>query len=438
MLAQSVPGQIHVREGRVGLQKVRELHCQTGGHSRAMQTQLGDARVLVHALQELSQRRRVQLGIVLHLHCATHIHTYSRTQKIPCQKLKRYPTMAESSRRWVTALLLLMTWSFFGNANPSTIDELWQTADKLWRSDDLDSTMDVLRHIETLQPGDRFVLVGMASILQRQRQFDRALEMLDAVLAQTPDDYKVLQRIGEVYTDMREIPKALEFLHAAERQMHTKDKSEVDALTHRLALAYHHGGDFTTAEKLFDRVGASGRSAAFYFDFGVTLENLGKAHVKILAAGDAYNQALALEPTQAEARINIAALHHQHGDVNESIPQYLLVINSPSAPAKLRIMAMGNVGVAYEVSRDIVNALSWYERALEEISTSPNLYFADRFSAETSRMHLMVHTVRAKLSACVWENAENEFDSLWAMVTNLQIAVGNLKESAGHSILEEI
>jgi Flp pilus assembly protein TadD len=47
--------------------------------------------------------------------------------------------------------------------------------------------------------------------------------------------------------------------------------------------------------------------------------------VKILEAGDAYNQALELEPTQAQARINIAALHHQYGDVNESIPHYLVL-----------------------------------------------------------------------------------------------------------------
>ncbi|KAE9148635.1 hypothetical protein PF006_g6795 [Phytophthora fragariae] len=255
--------------------------------------------------------------------------------------------------------------------------------------------------IETLQPGDRFALVGMASIYQRRKEFDRALEVLGEALAQTPEDPKLLQRIGEVYTDRREVSKALEFLQAAERQMHAMGVDEVDQLTHRLALAYHHGGDFATAEKMFDRRNSARR---------------------ILAAGDAYNQALGIEPTQPEARINIAALHHQYGDVNESIPQYLVVINSPSTPASLRIMAMGNVGAAYEVSRDIVNALSWYERALEATTSSPDMVFSDRFLAE-SRMHLMVHVVRAKLSACVWADAEKEFDSLWAMVTNPQTTV---------------
>ncbi|KAE8879911.1 hypothetical protein PF003_g36004 [Phytophthora fragariae] len=328
--------------------------------------------------------------------------------------------MDVSLRRWLIALLL-WSCSFIMYATASSIDEMWQTADKLWQSNDLDSALAILQRIETLQPGDRFALVGMASIYQRRKEFDRALEVLGEALAQTPEDPKLLQRIGEVYTDRREVSKALEFLQAAERQMHAMGVDEVDQLTHRLALAYHHGGDFATAEKMFDRVGEGGRTAAFYFDFGVTLEKLGK----ILAAGDAYNQALGIEPTQPEARINIAALHHQYGDVNESIPQYLVVINSPSTPASLRIMAMGNVGAAYEVSRDIVNALSWYERALEATTSSPDMVFSDRFLAE-SRMHLMVHVVRAKLSACVWADAEKEFDSLWAMVTNPQTTVGNL------------
>ncbi|KAE9349320.1 hypothetical protein PF008_g6951 [Phytophthora fragariae] len=325
--------------------------------------------------------------------------------------------MDVSLRRWLIALLL-WSCSFIMYATASSIDEMWQTADKLWQSNDLDSALAILQRIETLQPGDRFALVGMASIYQRRKEFDRALEVLGEALAQTPEDPKLLQRIGEVYTDRREVSKALEFLQAAERQMHAMGVDEVDQLTHRLALAYHHGGDFATAEKMFDRVGEGGRTAAFYFDFGVTLEKLGK----ILAAGDAYNQALGIEPTQPEARINIAALHHQYGDVNESIPQYLVVINSPSTPASLRIMAMGNVGAAYEVSRDIVNALSWYERALEATTSSPDMVFSDRFLAE-SRMHLMVHVVRAKLSACVWADAEKEFDSLWAMVTNPQTTV---------------
>ncbi|KAG7391401.1 hypothetical protein PHYPSEUDO_004936 [Phytophthora pseudosyringae] len=319
------------------------------------------------------------------------------------------------------AALLLLSVTLFTAATPLSVDDLWQSADRLWQSEDLDSAMAILQHIEALQPGDRQALVGIASVYQRQREFDHALEVLGEALAREPRDSMLLQRMGEVYTDKRDISKALEYFHAAEREVDPKNVREVDALMHRLALAYHHGGELKTAEQFFKRV--SERSAVFYFDFGVTLEKLGKAP-QILEAGDAYNEALAIEPTQAQARINIAALHHQYGDVNESIPQYLSVINSPSASAKLKIMAMSNVGAAYEVSKDIVSALNWYERALEDITAAPDTIYPDGFTAQMSRLHLMVHVVRAKLSACVWANAEDEFESLWAMVTNLQIATG--------------
>ncbi|GMF54116.1 unnamed protein product [Phytophthora fragariaefolia] len=186
--------------------------------------------------------------------------------------------MSVSIDRWCTTLLILIC-GLLQYVAPSSIAEMWQTADKLWQSDDLDSAMAILQHIEALQPGDRYALVGIASIHQRRREFDRALGVLDAVLAQAPGDPKLLQMIGEIYTDMREIPKALEHLKAAERQIDAMTVDEVNELTHRMALAYHHGGDFATAEKLFGRVGEGGRSAAFYFDFGVTLEKLGKARM---------------------------------------------------------------------------------------------------------------------------------------------------------------
>jgi protein O-GlcNAc transferase len=100
------------------------------------------------------------------------------------------------------------------------------------------------------------------------------------------------------------------------------------------------------------------------------------------------------------------------------------VIKSPTVGTHLKIMAMGNVGAAYEVTKDVVRALSWYERALEEANASPDLTYPDMFTAQASRMHLMVHVVRAKLSACVWANAEEEFEDLWMRVTQMQMTEG--------------
>eukprot|EP00644_Phytophthora_capsici_P015423 jgi/Phyca11/113389/e_gw1.24.105.1 len=86
-------------------------------------------------------------------------------------------------------------------------------------------------------------------------------------------------------------------------------------------------------------------------------------------------------------------------------------------------MAMGNLGAAYEVMKDITNALYWYERAFKEITNTPSDVFADKLSTctQTSQMHLKVHMIRAKLSACVWKDSEIEFESLWAMVVNVQM-----------------
>ncbi|KAK1940514.1 putative UDP-N-acetylglucosamine--peptide N-acetylglucosaminyltransferase SEC [Phytophthora citrophthora] len=318
------------------------------------------------------------------------------------------------------AALLLSSFTVFTSATLLSINELWQKGEQLWQSSDFDSTLAVLQTIERLKPGDRRTLLSIAAVYQRQKKFDQAVDALNVLLVDEPHDLMLLQVIGEIYTEKREIPKALEFLHSAERMINPTNIEEVDALTHRFALAYLHGKDFVTAETFFNRVSIGGRSADFYFDYGVTLEKLGK----ILEAGDAYNEALAIDPTQAYARINIAVLHHQHGDVHDSIPQYLSVINSPSAPQSIKIMAMGNVGVAYELTKDIINALHWYERAFEELANSPSDASADRFSTQTSQMHLKVHMVRAKLSACVWKDSEDEFDSLWAIVVNVQIGTG--------------
>lgn len=49
---------------------------------------------------------------------------------------------------------------------------------------------------------------------------------------------------------------------------------------------------------------------------------------QILEAADEYNRALAIDPSLAEAWLNIAALHHLHGDVNASIRPYMVRNNS--------------------------------------------------------------------------------------------------------------
>ncbi|RLN66930.1 hypothetical protein BBJ29_004876 [Phytophthora kernoviae] len=301
--------------------------------------------------------------------------------------------------RWLLVFLALTSLQLILCVS-SGVDQLWQVADQLWRAKQLESTMEILLQIEALEPRSLPARIGQAAIYHEWREFDLALGVLSQVLVQEPRNPLVLGRVGEVYLGMHNSLKALEYFQAAEKEIDPRDTVQVDELTHQIALAYHRGGNFVMAETFFQRVSEHGRSAPFFFDFGVTLGKLGKAQ-----AGKAYRHALQIDPTQSYARLNFAALHHLN----------------PSAPPNIKLMAMGNVGAAYENMRDIMSALNWYERAL---LASMNVTYQDEFSARSDRLHLMVHVVRAKLSACVWANAEYEFDMLWEMVTSTQMSMG--------------
>lgn len=71
-------------------------------------------------------------------------------------------------------------------------------------------------------------------------------------------------------------------------------------------------------------------------------------------------------------------------------------------------MAMTNVGVALEVTEDIVSALAWFAKAAEYISEARS---SDDERAE-AQILVLTHTVRAKKTACVWEQSEEEFERL--------------------------
>ncbi|KAG7380960.1 hypothetical protein PHYBOEH_011239 [Phytophthora boehmeriae] len=296
---------------------------------------------------------------------------------------------------WLLVLLGL-TGLQLGLCGSPDVDQLWQAADQLWKAEQLESAMQVLLQIEALDPESLPARLGQATIFQYQKQFAFALEILAQLLEQEPHHPLVLERTGEVHLEMHNSAKALEHFQALEKVIDRRNTALVDEVTHRIALAYHRGGNFVMAEQFFQR---------------------------IVDAGSAYRQALLIDPTQSSARLNFAALHHQYGNVNESIPYYLDVISDPSTPPNIRLMAMANVGAAYENTRDIVSALTWYERGL---MASVNVTYHDELSARIDHLHLMVHMVRAKLSACVWANAENEFDMLWGMVTRTQMTTGTI------------
>ena len=92
-------------------------------------------------------------------------------------------------------------------------------------------------------------------------------------------------------------------------------------LVHRIALAFHYSSRLREAAATFEIAMVYAEYASnpsIYFDFGVTLQHQGK----ILDANEKYNRAIALRRDFPEAWLNIASLHHRHGDITMAIPNY--------------------------------------------------------------------------------------------------------------------
>ena len=79
----------------------------------------------------------------------------------------------------------------------------------------------------------------------------------------------------------------------------------------------------------------------------------------ILAANEAYNQALQLDNNYPEPRLNIAALHHQYGDVADAIVQYRYLLASFDAlDSHTRIMVYMNLAQALLDMGNVTDAIA--------------------------------------------------------------------------------
>lgn len=86
------------------------------------------------------------------------------------------------------------------------------------------------------------------------------------------------------------------------------------------------------------------------------------------------------------------------------------VIDLPSASPSLKLMAMMNVGVAYEQMDDVVNAIKWCSNAQALL---PTVSFPDAKAKRVRELQLIANLCRAKRTAADWGDAESLFDSLW-------------------------
>uniref|UniRef100_K3X5N0 protein O-GlcNAc transferase n=1 Tax=Globisporangium ultimum (strain ATCC 200006 / CBS 805.95 / DAOM BR144) TaxID=431595 RepID=K3X5N0_GLOUD len=294
-----------------------------------------------------------------------------------------------------------------------TVEQLWTAAMDHWDHQRVDSTLELLLQIEQLNPNEAMLPMALGAVYQSKREYERAREEYQRALGRLKENAYLYVNIGQLYYEMNDMGRAV----ASYRRAIELNGAILPQIAHPLALAYHYNQQYALAEKYYGLVETD--TAQYHFDFAVTLERLGK----IIDANQEYNRALAIDPTLPQAWLNIAALHQKHGDVNESIVHYQKLLELPSTKSRHRLMAITNIGVAYEVMEDVVAALHWLEQALE-FSDDPTIAYRDVQEKISSRILVLVHMARSKRTACVWSKSEEQIDALLHLVLENEISKG--------------
>ena len=145
------------------------------------------------------------------------------------------------------------------------------------------------------------------------------------------------------------------------------------------------------------------------FNLGATLGALGRP----VEAGNMYGKVLGRNPRDVHARINLAALYHEHQMLKEAIAEYLKVIaiSSKDNFPEVERMARGNLGLAYHELGDGNNAILTLEELLSSdllsekdyISTTVNLHIARRaicdWKDDERNLHYILRAAESQLEA---------------------------------------
>ncbi|TMW62382.1 hypothetical protein Poli38472_009875 [Pythium oligandrum] len=232
----------------------------------------------------------------------------------------------------------------------------------------------------------------MGAVYREKRELDAALECYARALTSLPMHAMLHVDVGRLHYDRQMYADAIASYETA---LSLDPTLLGEHVAHALALSYHYQQDHATAERFFRQV--TKQTTEFHFDLAVTLTKLGK----ITEACDEYNRALAKDPTFGAAWLNIATLHHQYGDVSDAIPNYLRALALTDDRPELRLMALTNVAIAYEQTRDIHQALGYFHHAQQLLPLVKTKSVADE------RVSLAVHVARAKRTACIWDAYED-------------------------------
>lgn len=107
------------------------------------------------------------------------------------------------------------------------------------------------------------------------------------------------------------------------------------------------------------------RSADEWYSIAIELEA-----VSVIEAARAYMQAISLEPSHADARVNLGRLFHEDGRLTDAEEQYRAALDTAD-----NAFAAYNLGLILEDRREIIEAIAAYERALVGDPQLPEAHF---------------------------------------------------------------
>jgi tetratricopeptide (TPR) repeat protein len=107
------------------------------------------------------------------------------------------------------------------------------------------------------------------------------------------------------------------------------------------------------------------RTADEWYSIGIELEA-----VSIVEAARAYMQAIALDSAHADARVNLGRLFHEDGRLEDAEEQYRAALDTGD-----NAFAAYNLGLILEDRREIIEAISAYERAVTADPDLPDAHF---------------------------------------------------------------
>lgn len=185
--------------------------------------------------------------------------------------------MAPAPLRLCALLLLLLMRSGAGaqaalgplSAWPAA--QLWRSSEAAWATGGLADARAALQELLRRQPGDAGATAALGAVLHRAGDLERARAQYETALRLRPRDGELLMNAARLSFEMGEGARSAELY----RRALDVDGSLAAGREHDVALAFHHAGEYAVAESFYRRL-ADQSSAAFHFDFGVTLERRGK------------------------------------------------------------------------------------------------------------------------------------------------------------------